>query len=494
MLIRSEYLLVLLLAVCALNCNSASAQNSFYDTYVSAAQKAAREGRTADAEKMFQKALDLCDSGNDPIAKNNLAALLFDYAQFLHKAGKDQQAEALLRRLLKQERKFNPPGSTNDLLGVSVFAQKRYKEAQQILSLPDSETSKNTRWMAMDNRELLLAMCADAMGNSADMKARISKVIELVKSKQGSRYKSGPDDESSIQSVVTWLNDQSRVEEPAILQYVSQSNRKKYGDTAPQTIAAICAEAKKKNRQDFSRDAKTLIDQTLSTKNLGDESKLLLLETKYDLLFTSNRESSSVPKLPLLKEVTSLSEKVRGLSDKQTDQWRYKLLDEYRATNALPEAEKYMLSVIAELQKAEGPDSKDAADKMTILCYWCYKDDPKKAIPCMDKAIKILEKIRKPMPSFLVSSMLTSQAENYRAVKDYAASEALYKRAIKIYENMKYELPLIQILPKYAEMLKEAGKDAECQAAAARSRGIFNKHKDACGFVAFGAGRDITEW
>ena len=492
--LRFGFSLVLLFTACSLNCHPAIGQNSFYNTYVSAAEKAAREGRTADAEKMYQKALALADTGGDPIAKNNAPAQMFDYAQFLHRVGKEKEAEVMIRRLLKQERKFNSPESINALLGTILFGQGRYKEAQTLLALPVSDGPRSSRWLSMDSRETMLAMCAEAQNNAAEKKAHILKVIEAVKKSRGKYYKGGPEDESSLPSVVAWLGELNRVEDPTILRYVTQANQKKFGETAPQTIASICEEAKKKNRQDFSREAKALINQSLSAKNLPAESRLLLLETKYDLLFTSNRDPSTEPKLPLLKEVTALSEKVRGLTGKKTDQWRYKLLDEYKTTNALPEAEKYMLSVIAELQKAEGPDSQNAADKMTILCYWCYKDDPKKAIPCMDKAIKILEKIKKPMPSFLVSNMLTSQAENYRAVKDYAASDALYKRAIKIYENMKYELPLIQILPKYAEMLKEAGKDSECQAVADRSRGIFNKHKDACGFVAFGAGRDITEW
>jgi tetratricopeptide (TPR) repeat protein len=278
------------------------------------------------------------------------------------------------------------------------------------------------------------------------------------------------------------------------MQYVTQTNRKKFGDIAPQTIAAICDEAKKKSRQGFSKDAKAMIEKALSAKGLGAESRLLLLETKYDLLFVCNQETSKEAKLPLLKEVTALSGKVRGLSDEKSDQWRYKLLDEYKSANALPEAEKYMLWVIAEMQKTEGPDSQNAAEERTTLCYWVYKNEPKKAIRCMDQAIKTLEKIKKPMPSFLVSNMLTSQAQNYRAIKDYAASEALYKRAIKIYETMKFEQPLLQILPKYAEMLKEAGKNAESQAVATRSRAIFDKYKHGCGIVVFEAGGDITEW
>lgn len=485
--------LVLLCLACCLNCRPAMAQ-TFYNTYVSAAEKAAREGRTADAEKMYQKALALADTGSDPIAANNAPAQMFDYALFLHRIGKDKEAEVMIRRLLKQERKFNSPESINELLGTILFGQKRYKEAQALLTLPAGDKTRNSSWLSTDSRELMLAMCADAQGNAAEKKAHIVKVIEAVKKSRGKYYKSGPDADASLQVIVAWLEDQVRIEEPTILRYVTQTNQKKFGETAPQTIASLCEEAKKKSRQGFSKDALASLNQALTAKNLPAESKLLLLETKYDLLFTYNRETASEPKLPLLKETTTLSEKVRGLSDEKTDQWRYKLLDAYKEANALPEGEKYMLSLIAYLEKTEGPDSKNAADKMTTLCYWIYKGDPQKALPVMDRAIKIFEKNRKPMPSFLVSNMLTSQAENYRAVKNYAASDALYKRAIKIYETMKFEQPLMQILPKYAEMLKESGRGAESEAAANRSRDIYNKFKDGCGFVAFGAGGQITEW
>src|SRR5262249_49958294 len=74
--LRFGFSLVLLFLACSLTCNQAMAQ-TFYNTYVSAAEKAAREGRTADAEKMYQKALALADSGSDPIAANNAPAQMY---------------------------------------------------------------------------------------------------------------------------------------------------------------------------------------------------------------------------------------------------------------------------------------------------------------------------------------------------------------------------------------------------------------------------------
>lgn len=470
---------------------------SVYSTYAEAAKKAERENDFREAERLYRKTLEICEQGDDESAKNNMQSDACALVDVLFKEGKEGEAIKVLTKLIATPHRdiYGQSHLYRYLAKLRIY-ESQYSQAEKDLKKADALRTKEKMLSSFSTvmLDVMKAICADNAGRKTEAESRLKTIIEEAKKKS---HSGSPPDTAKMAIVAAWLDKNGfRGSSEIIWWYLTNKKASKYGWQHAKTVEAACNFADCALSNDAGIKAIAIVNKCMSKKP-EQKVRLKLLEWKLDNSSQLERQKiklEKTAKFELLKEALSLSEKQRGLTNEKTDQLRYKLLGAYKKSGQMGEREQLMRMTVAKVEKKHGAESVECGDMLLTLAYFCYGEKPKKSIPVLDRAIKIFEKSKKPMGSIQVSTMLTAQAKNMQKVGRYDDSDKLFKRAIAIFEKVKYEQPLLMVLPKYEKMLKKAGRKDQLALVSKRYKEIYNRHKDACGNVAFGAGPEVTSW